>query len=200
MVNYRSETIVTPSIPTGDMNPLERLLLSLIFSEEEWSDGVDFYSWVGPREVVSPLPNELRSAWEASQACNGLSNPRIAEVLAQFEALKDEERPLTIDIDISSLEGGWPGILQDVVRRSTSLDEVVIHIAQTCSHLVPDGFGGEVTRITADRIQFGSTAGLLATMRALAPSTSNCMGEEDTRVFIETVAQACGSDGATMLT
>jgi hypothetical protein len=166
MADYRSETVVSPTIPANDLTLLERLILSLVFDEAEWSDGIDFNTWIGPSQVISVGPDELRSAWQASQAVESRANAVIAEALARFDNLREQERPLDIDVDLTTPALGWPNILQDVVRRSTTLDEIVIHTAFTCSKMFADGFGGSVMRITAGGIQYASTDEMLATMRS----------------------------------
>jgi len=132
-------------------------------------------------EVVFRVAHDLRSAWEASQASDSRINAWIAEALATFDAVKEGDRPLNIDLDVgSSTPGrGWPGIMQDVVRRSSSLDEVVVHSAFTCSKMYSDGFGGGVMRITADRIQYASTFEMLESMRAAVPSISDARSGHD---------------------
>ena len=43
MANYHTPTVIQPTIPDVDMTPLERLLLSHIFSAEPDGDGLYFY-------------------------------------------------------------------------------------------------------------------------------------------------------------
>ena len=47
--------------------------------------------------------------------------------------------------------------LQDIVKRSTTLNYVTVVSAFTCSKMRPDGFGGMAVVITADSIKGKST-------------------------------------------
>ena len=64
-----------------------------------------------------------------------------------------------MDIDASAFE--WVEILQDIVRRSTTVDYVTVVSAFTCSKMRPDGFGGMAMLITPERIFCKSTEEML---------------------------------------
>ena len=51
----------------------------------------------------------------------------------------------------------WEVILQDIVRRSSTLRYVTVVTAFTCTKMRPDGFGGMAVVITADAIKGKST-------------------------------------------
>jgi hypothetical protein len=52
-------------------------------------------------------------------------------------------------------------MLQDIVRRSATISEIVVTTAFTCTKMRPDGFGGSVMLITADVIRYRSTTDIL---------------------------------------
>ena len=201
MAWLNSATVVTPSIPAVYVSPLERLILSQTFTlEEEDSDGIAFSALDGPHIILLLEPQELRSAWISSQSYEGRINSRVAKALAEFNALTEADRPPAISIGVSVPETGWLGILQDVIRRSESLDEVVVFVSLSADEPCDDGFGGEVMRITAERIQYASTFEFLETMRAVAPLSSDAGTGEVTRDLLESAAKLGGWDSFTLLT
>lgn len=108
MADYRTETVVTPDIPASDMTPLERLMLSLVFDEEAWSDGTFFSTWNSPNELISPREDELRVALEGSPGSESRFNEYIANLLAAFDAKDEAERGFYIEIDLTTSQGGSP--------------------------------------------------------------------------------------------
>jgi len=82
----------------------------------------------------------------------------------------------SIEIDLSGtflgsgqradLGQAWELILQDIVRRSPTLDHVTIVSAFTCTKMRPDGFGGMAVLITADTIRGKSTNDFLEDLLA----------------------------------
>ena len=64
-----------------------------------------------------------------------------------------------IEIDLSAMS--WEFILQDIVRRSPTLDHVTVVSAFTCTKMRRDGFGGMAVLITADAIEGKSTNDIL---------------------------------------
>jgi hypothetical protein len=65
-----------------------------------------------------------------------------------------------VDLDLNSALA-WETILQDIVRRSSTIDQVIASSAFTCSKMRPDGFGGMVVLITADAVLGKSTEDML---------------------------------------
>ncbi len=49
----------------------------------------------------------------------------------------------------------------DIVRRSATIEEIVVTTAFTCTKMRPDGFGGSVMLITEDAIRYRSTTDML---------------------------------------
>ena len=64
-----------------------------------------------------------------------------------------------IDLDLSGTS--WEFMLQDIVKRSTTLAHVTVVSAFTCSKMRADGFGGMAMLITASVIQGKSTDDIL---------------------------------------
>ncbi len=170
MANYHTPTVIAPEIPVSDVTPLERLILALALEEGEGADGFSFYSWEGASDIVSTDPGDLRSVWEASQERDSRINAVVEALLAQYEAVDPDDRDSYIDVRLDEGPVGIVEILQDIVRRSPTLREIVLHISFTCTKLRADGFGGSVTRITADAMQHHSTDDMLEQMRKDIPT------------------------------
>ncbi|WP_020088093.1 hypothetical protein [Hyphomicrobium zavarzinii] len=69
--------------------------------------------------------------------------------------------PDDAEIDLEFDKLSWADILQDIVRRSPTLDYISVVSAFTCSRMRPDGFGGGVVLVTADAISSRSTLDIL---------------------------------------
>lgn len=201
MVDYHSPTVVTPFIPSADMTALERFILGLTFDEETDEGGqVYFHSWCGPSDIVAIEVEPLRHACLASRNAQSLINDHVAARLAEHDAAADRVPHDYIELDLSAAELGWARMLQDIVRRSPTIDEIVVTAAFTCLRMRPDGFGGSVTRITAEDIRYQSTTDMLNDMRSASslPPTDQATGQE-TRRRIEALAGSSGWDAFTLL-
>ena len=200
MAHYHSPTVVTPTIPVADMTALENLLLQQIFDESMDGNEAYFHAWYGPSDILTIDATELRTAWQESRGHESRINAYIEERLEAFDATADDQRSDEIDLDLTGPGEDWTRMLQDIVRRSQTLDEIVVTAAFTCSKMRSDGFGGSVMRITADAIQYASTAEMLEDMR-VAPVTAEAMNgnENATRQRIEAIADVAGWDSFTLL-
>lgn len=155
MADYFSPTVIQQAIPNADMTPLERLLLTHVFSSEPDSDGLYFYAEEGPADMIAVSRAELKAALAASsQPADSTATTYVAERFAQLPTDAAE-----IDLDLSGTS--WEFIIQDIVRRSSSLRYVTAVSSFTCSKMRPDGFGGMAVLITADRIVGKSTSDIL---------------------------------------
>jgi len=154
MADYHSPTVVQPTIPDRDMTPLERLLLSHILDCEPDGDGFYFYSETGPNDGIELPLAELRTALAASDSVPSTAHDYVIERLGPAGA--DDTH---IEIDLSGTS--WEFILQDIVRRSRTLDHITVVSAFTCTKMRPDGFGGMAVLITADAIKGKSTHDIL---------------------------------------
>ena len=164
MADYHSPTVVTPTIPLADITPLERLILEAVFDTELDRDDEHIYlfSEIGSSDLITVDRDDLLGAFEASVTVSGsTATERGAKLLR-------EESPDTeaADIDIDMSDTSWEFILQDIVKRSPTLDEIVVTTSFTCTKMRPDGFGGAVTLITADTISGKSTTDMLDDLRS----------------------------------
>lgn len=159
MANYYSATVVQQTIPEADMTRLEHLLLSKIFDAERDGDGWYFFSEDGPSDMIIAERALLEVALAASEAAGekNAANTFVKEFLTRTPA--DEPPPSHIDLDLSTTS--WEWILQDIVRRSSTLDYLSAVTSFTCSKMRPDGFGGAVVVISADQVLGKSTSDLL---------------------------------------
>jgi hypothetical protein len=154
MADYHSPTVVQPTIANGDMTPLERLLLSHILDCEPDGDGCYFYSETGPSDGIGLPLDELRTALSASD-----SVPSTAYDYVIARPTPGGADDTHIEIDLSGTS--WEFILQDIVRRSRTLDHITVVSAFICTKMRPDGFGGMAVLITADAIKGKSTHDIL---------------------------------------
>lgn len=200
MADYHSPTVVTPSIPVTDMTALENLLLQLVFDESVDGEGSYFHSWCGPSDILTIDAAELREAWEASRTSESRINSYVAKHLDEFDAIAEGERFDDIGIDLTGPDEDFTKMFQDIVRRSDTLDEIVVTAAFTCTKMRPGGFGGSVMRITANAIQYASTVDMLADLRNAHVDTASASHDDrDIRNRIEAMAGVAGWDGSTLL-
>jgi hypothetical protein len=85
------------------------------------------------------------------------ANILIREHLAKLQAA-ERDAPL-VDLDLSTTS--WDFIVQDIVRRSPTLNYVSAVSSFTCSRMRPDGFGGMAGVISPDAMLRKSTNDLL---------------------------------------
>ena len=162
MADYHSPTVIQPNIPAADMTPLERLILGLVFDAENEEGGLYYHSWCGPSDIVTLSIDDLRIACDASrqQRESSIGN-HVAALLARYDANAGDDPPDDIDVDLTGSDNGWDRIFQDIVRRSATIEEIVVATAFTCTKMRPDGFGGSVMLITEDAIRYRSTTDML---------------------------------------
>jgi hypothetical protein len=158
MADYYTPTVIQQTIAEADMTPLQRLLLSRIFESERDEEGWHFYSESGPADMIMVERAALESTLAASELdIDSTTNSFVRELLADLKDEKVQNGYLDIDLSIAS----WEFIVQDVVRRSSTLKYVSAVSSFTCSRMRPDGFGGAVVVISADAILGKSTSDLL---------------------------------------
>jgi hypothetical protein len=158
MADYYTPTVIQQTIAEADMTPLERLLLSHIFESECDGEGWYFFAESQLADMIVVARAALKAALAASQPdVENTANSIVTKLLA---SLKDEElQDGRLDLDLSEIS--WEFILQDIVRRSSTLRYVSAVSSFTCSRMRPDGFGGAVVVISADAILGKSTNDLL---------------------------------------
>ena len=158
MADYYTPTVLQQSVPDADMTPLERLLLTHIFDAERDGDGWYFFSEQGPADMIVVERRALEDALTASEkAGENTANTFVREHLPNPQSA--EPLPSHLEFDLSTTS--WEFILQDIVRRSSTLDYVSAVSSFTCSRMRPDGFGGAVVVISADEVIGKSTSDLL---------------------------------------
>ncbi|WP_145200317.1 hypothetical protein [Sphingobium sp. B2] len=149
MADYYTQTVVRPSIPAAAITPLEMDLLLQMFEHEPDGDAVYFFASDGVCDTVWLAPATLKASLAIASDTPSAAADFVRKELASADADADE-----IELDLSDLQDA---VFQDVIRRSDLIDSVVITSAWTCSKMRPDGFGGSVTVITADRVFWSST-------------------------------------------
>ena len=158
MADYFTPTVIQQTLPEADMTPLERLLLSHVFEAERDGDGWYFFSEHGPSDIIWITRVALEDALAASLAGDETTANRFVK---GHLPNPQSEGPLPSTIDLDFTEISWEAILQDIVRRSSTLKYVSAVSSFTCSRMRADGFGGAVVVITADAILGKSTNDLL---------------------------------------
>ena len=155
MANYYSHTVIQPAIQHADMTALERLILSEIFTADVGPESDYFYAEDRTNDWISVSSVDLQTALTttASDGCRLYGHIQVA---MSDDSTADDDY---MDIDASAFE--WVEILQDIVRRSTTVDYVTVVSAFTCSKMRPDGFGGMAMLITPERIFCKSTEEML---------------------------------------
>lgn len=150
MADYYTPTVIEPMIPLVAMLPIERLFLAAVFSEELTSEDAYYYSDDGAADLIFLEADAVRTALDGASAETSSLATNLVEAHGKL-VLGDEEIELDMCGDL------WPGVLQDIVRRSPDLDHLTVTMAFTCSKMRPDGFGGLAMLITADAVRSEST-------------------------------------------
>ena len=130
MADHHSPTVVQPTIPNADMTPLERLLLTRIFQAEPDGDGLYFFAETGPSDWFELAVEELRATSVKSTGIASTASTCLMERMAKI-AVSDTH----IEIDSSALP--WELILQDIVRRSPTLNHITVVSASPVRRCVP---------------------------------------------------------------
>lgn len=169
MASYYVPTVVQTTIPDTDMTPLERLVLSHMFTAEQDGAGTFFFADASPAECIDIAAAALRAAHRDSAGADSVLNAIVENRLGEIAAADT-----SAELDLTDVS--WSTIFQDIVRRSATLDEIAVSSAFTCSRMLPDGFGGMATLITAGSIRSCSTDEVLEQFRkelaaAAAPRT-----------------------------
>ncbi len=154
MADYFSQTVIQPDIPVAAMTTLERRILSEVFEYEYMGDDVYFFASTGPNDFLFLSVDEAKAL---VGECKGV--PSCTAELIEKELGEREAGTTELEIDMSMF--GYEAILQDIVRRSETLDHFQVMMAWTCSKMRPDGFGGMAIFITANEIDTMSTTGFL---------------------------------------
>lgn len=154
MADYLTPTVIQPSIPLADMTSLEHLLLTHLFDSEPVGEGLSLFSETGPCHCFDLPAPELRAAIARS---TGVESEACTYIARRIPHIADDAGEIPIDLSDTS----WEFFLQDIVRRSPTLDHVTVVSAFTCTKMRPDGFGGMAVLITGDAIKGKSTGDIL---------------------------------------
>jgi hypothetical protein len=158
MADYFSPTVVQPTVPNADMTALERLLLTHIFESEPDGDGLYFFAETSPNDQIELPIAELRAALASAE---GVPSETAAFVQGQLKDVGDDEPYVQIDLSGTSYEF----ILQEIVKRSSTLNHIAIVTSFTCTKMRSDGFGGMAVLVTADAIKGKSTHDIIGDFR-----------------------------------
>ena len=155
MANYHTPIVVQQAIPADDLTALERLLLAEIFDMQIDDDALYLCSDEGVSDMLYLDAEKLRPC---------LDDP-AAEGTTAWKQIVDQHGTAVLgddEIEIDASGGWWENILQDVVRRSETLDHLSVIASFTCDKMRPDGLGGMAILITADQTRGQSTHDLMA--------------------------------------
>jgi hypothetical protein len=154
MTNYYSPVVIQQPIPKCDITALERLILSEIFTADPDDEQLYLFSEDHASDFISLDAAQLRAA---------LDDPRAKGTVAATHILDrySDEILGEADVDVDTSEGWWEAILQDIIRRSDTLDHLSIVTSFTCDKMRADGFGGMATLITAKTVRCASTNEML---------------------------------------
>ncbi len=154
MADYYTPTVVQQTIPNSAMSPLERLLLTNMFSADVLDDKYYFHAADGPETTITLEWSDLEAAIAASEDQPSCTLPTIQEQLAHREPDQTD-----VDLDLSGMS--WEDIFQDIVRRSPDISYISVLSSFTCTKPRSDGFGGMAVLITATQISGKSTNDIL---------------------------------------
>ncbi|KEZ19423.1 hypothetical protein CP98_01944 [Sphingobium yanoikuyae] len=151
MTDYHFPTVVRPSIPLAVITPLEHALLCQMFEHESDGDTLYFFSSEGASSTVWLDAADVK----AMLAGEAIEEDSVAAFVQDRLAQADPDEA-ELELDLSDFDE--TRIFQQIVRRCADLDHVVIVSAWTATKMLPDGFGGGVTVVTADAILSNSTS------------------------------------------
>lgn len=154
MADYATPTVVLPVIPNKDMTPLEKLLLALIFAVKDNGSESYFYADTGPAECAWVARDQLQSiALHSIDTSSWAAN----EIRRQVSLAPNDEAEVELDLTRTP----FTSLFQNIIRRSDSLRYVALISSFTCTKMRPDGFGGKVALVTAERIRRKTTFDIL---------------------------------------
>lgn len=155
MANYYTPIAVQQPIPAIDLTTLERLLLAEIFDMQVDDDALYFSSDEGASDMLYLDAEQLRPCLDDPAAEGTTAWAQVVDRYA--EAVRGDG-----ELEIDASGGWWETILQDVVRRSDTLDHLSVVASFTCDKLRSDSLGGMAILITATQIRGQSTHDLMA--------------------------------------
>lgn len=181
MTHVQTKITTYPPLPTMDIAALEKLILSKVLDYAESENGVELYTDTGPMNPVAVTRHELKEATDAS-------DPNVPSLVKDFlerqvsAILSDTglDPETVVFIDLS--EFPWQFIVQDIMTRSPTAQEVVVIHWISESSQRPGSFGAGVSLITENGIFHATSEDLLADFRrrdrALESGNSDCPAPE----------------------
>ncbi|ACB97274.1 hypothetical protein [Beijerinckia indica] len=173
MADYSSPTVIQQTIPEADMTELEKTVLLEIFQYEEDGNGFYLFHEESPQDLITIEPEDYERLLAIKD--DGFSSLRTWLL---------ENRPVgeTDPTELDMSDYSYEYILQDIVKRSKSLDYITVVTGWTCSKMRSDGFGGMASFITADEIKCHSTTQFLEDCMAefekdASPEKKQCTAE-----------------------
>lgn len=160
MAGYPSPTVIQPVIPLIDVSPLERLLLCHMMQFED--EGEELYLFAELSIDLMPAVSlaQLRAAYMQSGDFESRIMPYVRDIL---DISHDDDDAADIELNLTARHNGAPfeSILQDIIRRSSTLTYLSLTTAYVCSKMRPDGFGGRATLVTEAFVRSQSTDDLM---------------------------------------
>jgi hypothetical protein len=157
MADYRSPTVVQQMIPVSDMTSLEHLLLTNIFDAEPHDDRLYLSTYESPASLIWVSRAELEAALAAPE--NAIYK-KVADFTEELQKAPAAEATIMLDVSMMS----WEEMLQNIIKRSSTLKYISAVTSYTCSKMRVDGWGGYVVLITADMIRGKGTDDILGEM------------------------------------
>jgi len=161
MADYYDKSTVEPFFPTQAVSGFERVLMKGYgfnheITKNNEGDTVYFYAPDGLNEEIEDFDIDI-----VTQFAN-IDDP-IAVDLMRFAHEQDASK---LDAYISS-QYSWGLIIQGILNKPecNGIEDVCVMGAYTCSKMRPGAFGGWVTRITRDNLQYAGTSSAFRDMR-----------------------------------
>jgi hypothetical protein len=154
LADYATPTVVLPVIPNQDMTPLEKLLLGQIFEVKNDGRETYFFSQAGPAEQASLDRTDLGAVLQNPTAP---PSPLAEEIKRQLSLAPRESAYVALDLARTP----FTRLFQNIILRSNTVRYVAIISSFVCTKMRPDGFGGQVTLVTDNRILRKSTYDVL---------------------------------------
>ncbi|CAM5291374.1 hypothetical protein ATER59S_00545 [Aquamicrobium terrae] len=164
MAYLQTKVTTFPALPSTDVTPLEKLILSKVLDCVETDEGFELYTDDGPMNPVVVSQGELSDALNASdRTVDSLLRNSLKGRVIPAHPVENADTETTIFIDLS--EFPWQFIVQDIIKRSPTARELVV--IQWINDVTqrPDSFGASASLITEHGIFHATSEDLLANFR-----------------------------------
>lgn len=179
MACLQTKITTYPALPIADITALEKLILSRVLDCAETEDGLELYTDAGPMNPIVVSRRELMEAIDTSdQGSESLLKRFVRERVLSVLPAESPDPESVVFIDLS--EFPWQFIVQDIVTRSPTAQELVVVQWISDPSQRPDTFGAGVSLITENGVFHATSEDLLADFRkrdqALASGAPNVEG------------------------